>query len=198
MRAVGPCSQLLPFPAQVIDNEPTKGEWGFKAHKQTLKVLFKQGRFSDMHATYRSLLTYIKSAVTRNYSEKSINSILDYVSAASDVSGAHPCTRAPTHTHFLPLVAAADRYEKRPALRLRRTSPSLALPPTHTHTLGPKVRPAAAVLRDDARGAARGKERPAVVQDQPQARQDVPRPRGLRQAGQDAQGAPPRLPNRRG
>lgn len=69
---------------EVIDNEPTKGEWGFKAHKQTLKVLFKQGRFSDMHATYRSLLTYIKSAVTRNYSEKSINSILDYVSAASD------------------------------------------------------------------------------------------------------------------
>jgi COP9 signalosome complex subunit 2 len=29
--------------------------------------------------TYRQLLTYTKSAVTRNYSEKSINGILDYV-----------------------------------------------------------------------------------------------------------------------
>ena len=29
--------------------------------------------------TYTQLLTYTKSAVTRNYSEKSINGILDYV-----------------------------------------------------------------------------------------------------------------------
>ena len=29
--------------------------------------------------TYTELLTYTKSAVTRNYSEKSINGILDYV-----------------------------------------------------------------------------------------------------------------------
>ena len=35
---------------------------------------------------YNQLLTYTKSAVTRNYSEKSINGILDYVSSdkASD------------------------------------------------------------------------------------------------------------------
>jgi len=31
--------------------------------------------------TYTELLTYTKSAVTRNYSEKSINNILDYVGA---------------------------------------------------------------------------------------------------------------------
>lgn len=31
---------------------------------------------------YRQLLTYIKSAVTKNYAEKSINSILDYVSTS--------------------------------------------------------------------------------------------------------------------
>lgn len=31
---------------------------------------------------YMELLTYIKSAVTRNYSEKSINSILDYISTS--------------------------------------------------------------------------------------------------------------------
>lgn len=31
---------------------------------------------------YKKLLTYIKSAVTKNYAEKSINSILDYVSTS--------------------------------------------------------------------------------------------------------------------
>jgi len=34
---------------------------------------------------YTRLLTYIKSAVTRNYSEKSINSILDYISTSKKV-----------------------------------------------------------------------------------------------------------------
>src|ERR1700733_10158516 len=33
---------------------------------------------------YRELLTYIKSAVTRNYSEKSINNMLDYISLSND------------------------------------------------------------------------------------------------------------------
>lgn len=36
-------------------------------------------RPSDALKTYTELLTYTKSAVTRNYSEKSINGILDYV-----------------------------------------------------------------------------------------------------------------------
>lgn len=34
---------------------------------------------------YRRLLRYIKSAVTKNYSEKSINSILDYISTSKHV-----------------------------------------------------------------------------------------------------------------
>lgn len=34
---------------------------------------------------YKQLLTYIKSAVTRNHSEKSINSILDYISTSKNV-----------------------------------------------------------------------------------------------------------------
>lgn len=33
---------------------------------------------------YKQLLTYIKTAVTKNYAEKSINSILDYVSNANE------------------------------------------------------------------------------------------------------------------
>ena len=50
-----------------------------------------QGNTEAMMAEYRRLLTYIKGAVTRNYSEKSINSILDYISTSSNVRG---CVRA--------------------------------------------------------------------------------------------------------
>lgn len=39
-----------------------------------------------MMTRYKQLLTYIKSAVTRNHSEKSINSILDYISTSKNVS----------------------------------------------------------------------------------------------------------------
>lgn len=38
-----------------------------------------------MMVRYKQLLTYIKSAVTRNHSEKSINSILDYISTSKNV-----------------------------------------------------------------------------------------------------------------
>ncbi|XP_014241735.1 COP9 signalosome complex subunit 2-like [Cimex lectularius] len=62
-----------------------KGEWGFKALKQVIKLLFKLGKYDDMMASYKRLLTYIKSSVTRNHSEKSINSILDYVSSSKDM-----------------------------------------------------------------------------------------------------------------
>lgn len=44
------------------------------------KLLFLElHRPTDALKTYTELLTYTKSAVTRNYSEKSINGILDYV-----------------------------------------------------------------------------------------------------------------------
>ena len=59
-----------------------KGEWGFKALKQMMKINFKLGKYNEMLLDYNTLLTYMKSAVTKNYSEKSINSILDYVSTS--------------------------------------------------------------------------------------------------------------------
>uniref|UniRef100_K1Q5I4 COP9 signalosome complex subunit 2 n=1 Tax=Magallana gigas TaxID=29159 RepID=K1Q5I4_MAGGI len=62
-----------------------KGEWGFKALKQMIKINFKLGNFPEMMKRYKQLLTYIKSAVTRNYSEKSINSILDYISTSKQM-----------------------------------------------------------------------------------------------------------------
>ncbi|TFK41917.1 PCI domain-containing protein [Crucibulum laeve] len=64
----------------LVDQEEEKGDWGFKALKQSTKLLFLQlHRPNDALKTYTELLTYTKSAVTRNYSEKTINGILDYV-----------------------------------------------------------------------------------------------------------------------
>jgi len=55
---------------------------GFKALKQMVKLHFKLNHQRDMMECYRRLLGYVKSAVTRNYSEKVINSILDHVSTS--------------------------------------------------------------------------------------------------------------------
>ncbi|GJQ68197.1 hypothetical protein Trydic_g10749 [Trypoxylus dichotomus] len=71
---------------KVLDLEGgEKGEWGFKALKQMIKINFKLGNFKEMMVRYKQLLTYIKSAVTRNHSEKSINSILDYISTSKNM-----------------------------------------------------------------------------------------------------------------
>ena len=40
---------------------------------------------------YQELLTYVKSAVTRNYSEKSINNMLDFIEKAAEDAEAHRC-----------------------------------------------------------------------------------------------------------
>lgn len=64
-----------------------KGDWGFKALKQICKISFL--RLDDKETTltyYKILLTYTKSAVTRNYSEKSLNNILDYISNSKDTT----------------------------------------------------------------------------------------------------------------
>ncbi|KAE9409234.1 PCI-domain-containing protein [Gymnopus androsaceus JB14] len=64
----------------IVDQEKEKGDWGFKALKQSTKLLYLSlRRPNDALQTYTQLLTYTKSAVTRNYSEKTINGILDYV-----------------------------------------------------------------------------------------------------------------------
>ncbi|KAF9620870.1 hypothetical protein IFM89_015111 [Coptis chinensis] len=74
--------------SEVVRMEPEKGEWGFKALKQTVKLYYRLGKYKDMMDAYREMLTYIKSAVTRNYSEKCMSNIMDFVSgAASQNSG---------------------------------------------------------------------------------------------------------------
>jgi len=79
-----PNSSLQSF-QKVLDLESEKGEWGFKALKQMIKINFKLGNYDEMMTRYQQLLTYIKSAVTRNHSEKSINSILDYISTSKQM-----------------------------------------------------------------------------------------------------------------
>ncbi|WOH06308.1 hypothetical protein DCAR_0625733 [Daucus carota subsp. sativus] len=69
--------------AEVVEMEPEKAEWGFKALKQTVKLHYHLGRYKDMMEAYKVMLTYIKSAVTRNYSEKCLNSIMDFVSGSA-------------------------------------------------------------------------------------------------------------------
>ncbi|EDW75665.1 uncharacterized protein Dwil_GK23707 [Drosophila willistoni] len=72
---------------KVLDLENgEKGEWGFKALKQMIKINFRLCNFDEMMVRYKQLLTYIKSAVTRNHSEKSINSILDYISTSKNMA----------------------------------------------------------------------------------------------------------------
>lgn len=71
--------------------EQDKGDWGFKGLKQAIKLEFKLQRYDKAIEHYAELLTYVKSAVTRNYSEKSINNMLDYIEKGSDDAGAVKC-----------------------------------------------------------------------------------------------------------
>jgi COP9 signalosome complex subunit 2 len=51
-----------------------------------VKLYYKLGKYKEMMESYREMLTYIKSAVTRNYSEKCINNIMDFVSGSASAS----------------------------------------------------------------------------------------------------------------
>ncbi|POS84393.1 Winged helix DNA-binding protein [Erysiphe pulchra] len=71
--------------------EKEKGDWGFKGLKQAVKMEFTLGRYDKASEHYAELLSYVKSAVTRNYSEKSINNILDFIEKGSDYPDAARC-----------------------------------------------------------------------------------------------------------
>ena len=71
---------------KIVQNEADaneQGDFGFKSLKQMTKLTFRLGRHEEALKYYRILLTYTKKGVTRNVAEKSINNILDYVSAES-------------------------------------------------------------------------------------------------------------------
>lgn len=69
---------------KVLNMESTRGEWGFKALKQMVKILFRQQQFDLMMKRYHEFLACM-NVVTRNFSEQSINSILDLVSMSQNM-----------------------------------------------------------------------------------------------------------------
>jgi len=80
---------------------------GFKGLKQAIKLEFKLTRYDAVRIAsgahqllltlrqavehYKELLTYVKSAVTRNYSEKSINNMLDFIEKSAEDTDAYRC-----------------------------------------------------------------------------------------------------------
>uniref|UniRef100_A0A1I7XQC4 TPR_REGION domain-containing protein n=1 Tax=Heterorhabditis bacteriophora TaxID=37862 RepID=A0A1I7XQC4_HETBA len=82
LKSEGKMSEAIVNFEKVLALEGEMGEWGFKALKQMVKITFNLNDFEAMLEHYQRLLKYIKSAVTKNYSEKSINSILDYISTS--------------------------------------------------------------------------------------------------------------------
>lgn len=69
----------------VVTMEGSKGEWGFKALKQLVKLYYRLKKYDKMMESYRKMLGYIENAVTRNASEKKINSLLDFMGQATDM-----------------------------------------------------------------------------------------------------------------
>ncbi|KAK7962478.1 uncharacterized protein PG986_003303 [Apiospora aurea] len=70
--------------------EEEKGDWGFKGLKQAIKLEFRLGLYDKAVEHYTELLTYVKS-VTRNYSEKSLTNMLDFVEKESENTDAQRC-----------------------------------------------------------------------------------------------------------
>ena len=66
----------------VLALQSEQTDWGFKALKRTVKLLFDMQRHGEAMRRYEELLGYTKTAVTRNIGEKGINSILDFVSTS--------------------------------------------------------------------------------------------------------------------
>eukprot|EP01080_Neovahlkampfia_damariscottae_P005037 gene5037-8633_t len=65
----------------VIDMEEEKGIWGFKALKQSIKLLAKHQRFDEIYPLYKSLLQYTKAKdVSKNDADKAINNVLNQIS----------------------------------------------------------------------------------------------------------------------
>ena len=76
--------------------------------------IYCQGRYDEMMSRYKQLLLYIKTAVTRNYSEKSINSILDYISTSKQVKSTYPPFNKSTLGSFLvipPILGAIGGWD---------------------------------------------------------------------------------------
>jgi len=66
--------------------EQKKGKWGFKALKKLTKLYLQTGEKQKVVEKFKQLMEYTKSAVTANYAEKGLDSVLDNVGMNKDVA----------------------------------------------------------------------------------------------------------------
>jgi len=73
--------------------EEQKGEWGFKALKQMIKINFKLGRLDEMMSKYKLLLTYIKVRLhTFEVTHLFKTSIITSITVSSNAANILPAT----------------------------------------------------------------------------------------------------------
>eukprot|EP00179_Madagascaria_erythrocladioides_P003212 CAMPEP_0198311292 /NCGR_PEP_ID=MMETSP1450-20131203/3058_1 /TAXON_ID=753684 ORGANISM="Madagascaria erythrocladiodes, Strain CCMP3234" /NCGR_SAMPLE_ID=MMETSP1450 /ASSEMBLY_ACC=CAM_ASM_001115 /LENGTH=470 /DNA_ID=CAMNT_0044014163 /DNA_START=94 /DNA_END=1506 /DNA_ORIENTATION=+ len=80
---------------KVADDEKANlqpGKWGFKSLKRVCKLQHTLGKHDELLGTFERLLTYTKSAVTMNESEKALNSLLDFVADAPNITTLYDMT----------------------------------------------------------------------------------------------------------
>ncbi|KAL1516701.1 hypothetical protein ABEB36_000579 [Hypothenemus hampei] len=77
-------SAMLAFEKVLDIQGENRGQWGFKALKQLVKIHFQLNNYEKTMERYRELLGYIQGAVTKYHGEKSIHSILDFTSSSKD------------------------------------------------------------------------------------------------------------------
>ncbi|KAK2956902.1 putative COP9 signalosome complex subunit 2 [Blattamonas nauphoetae] len=63
-----------------------KGEYGFKAHKNLVKIYLAKKDWVNAEKYFTDLLTYISNAVPRNTSERVINKILDAILQSDNIA----------------------------------------------------------------------------------------------------------------
>ena len=65
---------------------------GFKGLKQAIKLEFRLKKYTAATEHYQELLTYVKStAISRNYAEKSINNMLDFIEKSAEDEAGRRC-----------------------------------------------------------------------------------------------------------
>jgi len=75
---------------KILDMEDERGEWGFKALKQIVKLYYRMDEIDKMLESYVTFLEYSNTcSVTRNAAEKKIDSTLEFVSHSTDTGLLH-------------------------------------------------------------------------------------------------------------
>jgi COP9 signalosome complex subunit 2 len=71
---------------KVVSLEKEKGEWGFKSLKKLIKLYNQVANAPKVVEKFKAFMEYTKSAVTSNYSEKGLNSVLDAIGTGKDIN----------------------------------------------------------------------------------------------------------------